>query len=894
MDMNAPLSIQSRHLEMIFSPVTGQLRDGGGLFVTEGEGKTEIQFKNIEQLQRDDNRLSFLRRGKKGGLTVQSTFSSKPTHIALELKFKNTGANPRFIQAGYSIGTAAKDCTWWDGRFHSQFGIDQILYERTQLRLPLSVIHNKDQGVAIGLDPDFLLSMFANGAERPEGRNQYLVSFNARLVLEPGQEIALPLCIFSFNPVFGYLDAVQTYYDIYPKSFSIHPEVSPKIIGSGGYLFSGEASRILQYEESRRYGMGWEWAYCPAQRPGDWYPDERYWDDKIGYSGNTDEHKNVAPGTLDDFRRDMRERFHRGRLVTASAYYLLPVAADVDYMRNYPDGIIVDEKGNEKKAAKGWIKQPFDLYYAYPWGNSYGKEMLKELKEITEDFKVHAFGFDEANRMDTQHGGRVGTEPGAAWDSGGKFSSVQVALGRLADEIHKLKADDTAVAVVMNKPWTYNTATRTDIAMHEWHAYMLEDCFLGLRLLMGHKPLSWWKENAAEYILRWQEMTPGEIRQGIAGIAAFTRLKSLRYGVFQTNLNMTGFKQYFKLAEQMAEMMKAGGWQPVPGVVSAPALWLSRYGKNLRSYIVVGNPTRREIPVVLNIHPSYFGEGNIVFTAYDGSLLKNDYKDKMAEVDLKTLPPFADRTIKAVARFSFGNMELAESSAEIKSGLARESIRLNWRFEKAGNIVGKLEIGVPDGAGDFKLLINDEEKPFTAAPGKIVCQGEIPHMGRLELSYAPEVIITGDEENILAFPFVLDRKPASTIVVPPDAEELDRQSAFRIVSFFDWYYRRQQSPVGRTLHLSRKGMREVAIPIVETLSDASGRPMVKIEQQPGKPGIILSEDGKQLTIAGATAAEREKAVLALLKLLEKRYPFYGVLPNRPIYQKAEIVGTCLE
>ena len=57
---------------------------------------------------------------------------------------------------------------------------------------------------------------------------------------------------------------------------------------------SNSECREGQWEEARRYGMGWEWAYCPAQIPGDWYADERFHDPNRGYAGNADNHVNIS------------------------------------------------------------------------------------------------------------------------------------------------------------------------------------------------------------------------------------------------------------------------------------------------------------------------------------------------------------------------------------------------------------------------------------------------------------------------------------------------------------------------------------------------------------------------------------------------------------------------
>ena len=894
--LDLPPSIHTGSLNIKFSPVTGQPENGGGIIVEEGESLKKLEFGNAEKFSNNNGAISFLLHEKDGSLSVALLFEEKADHVAINISLKNNGKNVRLIQAGYLIPVEGLDLQWWDGRFYSDPGINQMIYEKTHLRLPLSALHNSRDGYAIGLNPECLLSIFANGADK-KNNNAFELSFKTRLVLAPDSEIPLPLCAFSFKPLFGYLDAVQRYYDIYPKMFSMNSAISQKILGSGGYLFSGEESRLLQYEESRRYGMGWEWAYCPAQRPGDWYPDERFWDDKIGYGGKNDAHQNIVKGSLEDFRKDMRNRFQIGRPVTASAYYLLPMAADAEYMRSFKDGIIIDEKGVFKVAPKGWCKAPFDMYYTYPWGNSYGEEVVKEFNLIVKDFHIRAFAFDEANRMDTHYGKGIENDSACAWNSNDKYCSVQVAMARLAEEIHKIRFEGLGIAMVMNKPWTYNTSTRTDIAIHEWNSFILEDCFIGLRMLMGHKLISWWKEDESAGVLRWEDLSPEDIRRGITGITAFTRLKCLRYGVTPYNLTMPGHKEYFRIVEQLTEMMKAGGWQPTPAADSTEKLWLSRYGQGIKSFIVAGNPSAAEKDVNLKIFNSYLGGGYVLFALYDGTNLENICRDGNTEVSLGRVKPFGDITARAIAKLDIPVNCNVKASSSFMMSSASDRVIIEWDILNINqkDIEGGIEIGVPSGSSDFILKINDERKAIKELDAKIIYHGKLPARGKLELEYLPEVVIACDEEKLLAFPFTKNGTPSSIVKLEAGSNELDKVSALRIVSFFDWFFRRQQAPDSKCDQLARNGIKGLAIPIVEgEFSSDEQHATIGILNEPGKSQINISKDGKTLTITGNTAELRERAVLKLLKILEKKYPFYGVLPKKPMYIKAGLAGECIE
>lgn len=889
----AESSISFEDLNLKLADNVGQAYNGVALELFEGRSREKLQLKKDEIITTKDTKKSSLKFSEKSGLEIDLNLISEDDFLQINIDLHNTGTQERLLEVSYALLLKISDARWWDGRFYSDLGIDQLTYERSQLRLPLGVVHNEQVGYALGLDPEQLFSVFANSAENIAD-NQVKIAFRIKLALVQGQKLNIPLIAYSFTPKFEYLDAVQKYYAFFPKYFNIHPAVSPEIIGTGGYLFSGTDARVLQYEEARRYGMTWEWAYCPAQRPGDWYPDERFWQDEVGY-GKEEAHSNIGPGTLEEFRNEMRDRFHKGRPMIASAYYILPITAEREYMKHFQDGIILNEKGEQQFGpSKGWVKKPFALYYTYPWNNSYGVELRKEMRQIVDDFKVRAIAFDEANRMDTQFGTGVENESAAAWFNKKKFVSAQVGLARLADDIHSINSDDFGVAVVMNKPWSYCTATRSDIAMHEWHSYMLEDCFWSLRMLMGHKPISWWKEHEAEFILNWEEMTPEEIVQGIRGVTAFTRLKSLRYGVFTTNLKTVGFKELFYLSRKMGMLMRNGGWQPVPAATCADQkIWLSRYGKELNTFLVAANASRNPRKVKLDIDNSYFAAGEVLFAAYDGHRLETLAVEGGLQVDLGLLQSFEDKIIRSLAEFSLSKGRLLKGNAEFSVDHQSGKLFLEWQLEQE-NPEGSINIYLPPRYSELKAAINGLDVSLSEKNHSVVFLGKIPQHGKMLLSFVPETKISGDLEKILSFPFVTDARPSASIVMSSDAVEEDKISALRIVAFFDWYHRRMQSPIGTCKSLTRKGMREVKIPIISTEQKSAYTHKIVFTEQTNNSEISLSNDGLTLTIAGKTPESRKKAVLKLLEILEEKYEFFGVLPNRPIYKKANLNGKNFE
>jgi len=309
-------------------------------------------------------------------LTIRAGAHEEAIARDVILAFRNEGEQQRLLDVSCSVPAPLRGAGWWDGHEVREPAAAEFPRFALALRAPISAAWGMDpdmfasdlRGVALALDPHCLLSVFATGAEAGEGGLQ--LSFRTRIVVDPGQTVTLPLVQYAFDGHFRERGAVQRWYEIFPDMFTVTPGTRPSLIGGGGYLFSRALTRELQWEEARRFGMGWEWAYCPAQTPGDWYADERFYDPEKGYAGDVDRHRNTVTGSLEDYRRDLRERFHDGWWRTNIAYYLLPHAADLSILEQFADGAIIGADGEPTKIKVGWIKPDSENRMTYPWGNS--------------------------------------------------------------------------------------------------------------------------------------------------------------------------------------------------------------------------------------------------------------------------------------------------------------------------------------------------------------------------------------------------------------------------------------------------------------------------------------------------------------------------------------------
>jgi len=352
----------------------------------------------------------------------------------------------------------------------------------------------------------------------------------------------------------------------------------------------------------------------------------------------------------------------------------------------------------------------------------------------------------------------------------------------------------------------------------------------------------------------------------------------------------------------LLEVMKQG-WQAVPAMTANEKLWLSRYGKGINSFLVISNPSRETIQTKIKIDNSYLGEGNYLFSTYDGETV--DCKMSKNRTFITTdLSPHEAKVYRALVEIEGepleGNGKVCYDPFPLEQG------KLIATITTSGNSGSRnVCCNLPVGAHVKNIYFNNREvKEWSQKKNKVKFSVNLKSRNRLEIVYSPQVILKNKPKEFQNFPFIANEKPNCVIITDKE----NYVSAQRISAYFEYWYLCQKYPTGSIMHFKGEGPK---IPIYEgnTIPENTkniilvGSPKKNnllshfITSLPAESAIIhlQEERGKKfLLVVGSDKVSTQKAVVRLLGILDEKYPFYGAVTNKPIFRKAKIAGKPLE
>ncbi len=804
---------------------------------------------------------------------------------------------------------------FWDG-YEERRWKDVNALERTQPQytFPLACAYGDKQGMAVGITPDSIVSSLRPGIRRIAKRSELF--YETRLVVDAKNPQKVTFVSYPFQQNFGYLDAVQDYYGLFPKAFHPKEGLDSRIYGVGGHIRSSYRTGRLALNSARRGNTNWEWSYTPWVRSGDWYPEKADWVEGTDVIGQYENYRDKKKGTWEEYHDARVKQFANGNKTSAMFYYILIKDINVEFLKRYPGSSLVYKTGKTHVGGMGAIPGE-KTSYCSPYGSGLSDWLEDEVRKVVKNYEISGFAFDMTNhRIDDYGSGQLKCGVGRTFDDDGQiYSPDTISSILMADAVHKLSRGGKRMGVIANQALNMNSCFpvfHADGVMHEGLPYWCPENAAILRLMSGRKPMTFWGGVGFRRIsfIRWSRIqdqkTIVDIRAGLAKHALFT---CLRLGV--TPMDEAADSRGMGAWLPTLLKIKRLGWNPVPAVISSsPKLWIGRFGDGTQTIITITNPKRQRIKADLTVLNKYLGSQAYVFVKKDGQVLsQNITREKTTfSVDMK---PKEIMVLRTVALDVPGRDAFPGITATSKRIPELGKVELN--ITSPGNQSLTATVRADSYPGKKLTKLNDSNGSASFVIDKGCFQITLPakRESRLNLIYEDTTRLAANKKDILACFSEEDAlsKPTPVVIVLPDKASPEDQVAAEMV---ESYYANLQAyreslpnfiPDFVPGFMDKKWDTAVRIPIVplsKLKQESRKRIYIGTTKEFPKLAAMLNEKAKQglrslnggfievisadnrpaLWIGGKQAGEIETAIGIYLKLLDSKYITAGQVKKK--------------
>lgn len=874
---------------------------GRALTLTDGRSGAELPVPVLSDPRVAPDGSAGVTRWQTEGLSGELGMVARPDALELSVTVANPGPEQRWLTLTLALPVPL-DEGWsaWDGATETPAVSAPAYSSGISKVFPMACAYDSARGLALGLQPQMMVSAISLGAD-PASPCPLFVW--VRLVVDAGEAESVGFVVYPFTPRFGWRDALERYYRLYPEWFTPREGTDPQLWGTGGYLGSGGSP--LCWEEARRFRFGWDWGYAPYRFTGDWYAHPEYYDG--------------AFGDLDAWHEKMRREVEvEGRAAVALSY-IIPQFVNADLAReHFPDALPRDASGRVVVSEGSWVKQDEVITPGYIWGTSMQELSLRGLTELAEKRGAEGISFDNAAGTGMRYGPGPENSPGRAFTPGANgavWAAEGISYAGHMDHVHSLSNGEHRLMVAANGPRCLLTCFRTDVAMHEAAPWHDTDSLQAMRRLLGHKPIICWEDHPEKELL-WEQMSPEELRLALRRDFEFWVMYGLWQGITPAAHRVRGNLILQRHLDELLAVQRAGWW-PVPAMRADDDLWLGRFGEGTGTILTLGNATGADVNAEVEVLTRYLGPGCWGLVPFDGApglTVAND--DGSARLSL----PIANRTT-AVLRAALqveGADDLTVTFAgltgpegEPLAGMEPDTVStLTWRLQSPQATPVTIRAWLPDEGRVMRVTLGGREIDATGLDGLAEAPGQLPEgASDLAIMFQPRITVE-NRAWIDDFSFLADGRPACQIALMQPDDPGVRAAAERLSLYFEYWTAAQIRP-GATPSTLATVEERARIPIV---AFHGGR-------DPDLPTIMLAigpaynetdghvnayrreADGRvpMLEVVGEDGAALEEAVLALLDVLDERYPYAGTLypyaktlgAAGPLYEKAG-VGATLE
>ncbi|MFH0796924.1 MAG: hypothetical protein V2A65_07705 [Candidatus Omnitrophota bacterium] len=826
-----------------------------------------------EKTEQSENGFKSVYRNVGGFLNITQSFERADKFIKSTIEIENTGSEQAWLKVRFNmpVVSSTDNLVYWNGNNLYEEIFDDLKREELFNTFPMACAYSKKSGVAVGIEAHQIFSHIENGLLY--NTNQPVIYYGVKLVVDPKKVNKVEFITYTFNPDYGYLNAVDSYQKIFPDMFGAKTGVDKRVYTtamttSSLYYYEVQGrpdSLYISPEFPRRHFGGWVWGYAPVQVIGDWYGTKEI-------TENPDLHsmKDVEYGSYETFQKNRRKGIEAASVRNAAyMFYVINWCDKKLADKFYPDCIVTDK--NTTNLCNGWVLMNDADYRMWCGGNKFSQDMQRDIKKIAEELPISGFSLDCVSGPALCRQTGVETMEGKAYDSEGVYAREGSGMAKMMDYIHGLKRDDKTMGISSNlagNALQYYVAMRTDNALTDW---AFSEALNNItaeeiqRYLLGTRPQNWCILIDSEKYgstLPWQEYSPEKIRQIYNNIRDNLILFSYRFAYFPHQALSWGNVKIMK-AMPVFQKLIAAGYQVIPAVKLNEDLWRARYGNDLNSYLFIGNQKFTAQQITATIDNRYLGKRVYLFSKYDGTPVDNLIENNKTVINY-SLKPKEPLILKAVLGIKdCGGAKVtgkAEEAGDIKSGRVKISLK------STKGIKTEISVRLPEENSAVEVKVNDQAIGFKSGESRVVFAATLGTDNKIEVGWKSNLFQVS-EEQVLAYQFITpEGKSRCTIVVDDAADENDNNTAFRLQEYFRYYYEKVKKDPGVKIPIKKKS----------EAGELKNAVLIGIDAKSGY-GINISAENNNLVITAPDSLTRFEMVNRLMMVLDKKYVYYGVI-----------------
>ena len=880
-----PVEVRFDNLVCRFDRATGYLagwtmgersadRNLGGVMLWEGLQRQWLPGAKATEWNPGQNMLSF--RQNFDGVAVVHELMGKEGVVRWDVQLRNHRDREIWLEVllGLPLPMAKVD-QYFDGT-----GVKSELSVPRRKETPASTlpfVAASGEGIALGVGIDPHICLHAIPCEWIPESASGTIRQGAKIALAPQERYTYSFVIVTTDRAdFGPLNAVDRFHQQFPDLYRFRPDVPVY-----SYMPTGNYAESDPFVEIKRLCyIGGFWGHGPGHSKGNEYGSPQFWNNP-----KYDEFPSYEYCRRIEKSWGSLENLHE--LITAynrrsfDNYY--PVRRSHICPDLTPRHLIHElwpgYRPSGDPACVGQYYAPIgDLWMTNEYDTPLGRYFIDQTLKYFAKKKGYSPGW--INDMSHVPIMRAADEvakrtPGRAF-SHDLGTYVLRTLGRQAryEEINKLVHDGHRMSI-----WSdggsfsytlcaFSVATAVEGGVRYTETAGNGDTLAVARVLLGEKPITVLNDYArSESIGRYhqpEEFTARTLRDYYRYLDAQLTLFCLRNGITLDSTYLTGRQESMERAPLLVESTVLGR-QLLPGGSVEPPFWLVRAGRGLESLLVIGNekPSARSSDIRLIDH--YFS-GTPLFGPFYGGRLAHEFRAGTTTIPGVAVEPRGVAAFKMLACLQGGT----EGKAVTK--FSGDGIVLRAEIELEATQPGRLRLNPFSPMYEIRSLTVagkpvplDPRQALEIQAGRTVLTAEYRNRA---LCFAPEdwdavELIQNGRTN---FCVVADQGFSAQYQGRAFALGFERGTAMMLnefVAMLDEEDGRSGSPAQAAL-------------VEKTPDDFSGWTVALVEDRDLRGGRVrIERPGRRVLVEGPTQGEIRRAMVVLLRLMDRKYPHVG-------------------